>query len=60
LLQIAVFVDAGYLYAQGSALLAGQKQPRTSIRLVVSDALTQFAKTAEQVAPPARLLRIYW
>ena len=60
MLQIAVFVDAGYLYAQGSVLLAGQKQPRSSIRLVVSHALSQFARTAEQVAPTARLLRIYW
>ena len=28
MLQIAVFVDAGYVYAQGSALLAGSQQQR--------------------------------
>ena len=35
MLQIAVFVDAGYLYAQGSVLIAGQKQSRTAIELDV-------------------------
>ena len=60
MLQIAVFVDAGYLYAQGSALLAGQKQPRTAIQLDVPAALDQITNTAKQVAPTERLLRIYW
>ena len=33
LLQVAVFVDAGYLYAQGSALLAGERRTRLRNRL---------------------------
>lgn len=37
--QIAVFVDAGYLYAQGSTLLNGRKLGREPIRLSVSKAL---------------------
>jgi len=60
LLQIAIFVDAGYLYAQGSALLAGQKQRRETIRLSVKDALKRLAEEAEKAAPRTRLLRIYW
>lgn len=59
-LQVAVFVDAGYLFAQGSALLAGQKQPRQNIQLIAEEALSALCRTAEEVAPNARLLRIYW
>lgn len=44
--QIAVFVDAGYLYAQGSTLLAGQKQPRNQIALDTDWALEQLEKAA--------------
>lgn len=58
--QIGVFVDAGYLYAQGSALLAGEKQPRTSLKLSVKDVLNELTLKAEAVAPHARLLRVYW
>ena len=60
MLQIAVFVDAGYLYAQGSALLTGQKQARTSIRLSLDDVLSELSRTAQGFAPGARLLRTYW
>ena len=59
LLQIAVFVDAGYLYAQGSALLAGEKQPRASLRLSVKEVLKQLVEEANGVSPGSRLLRIY-
>ena len=58
--QIAVFVDAGYLYAQGSALLKGRKLSRESIRLSEKEALDQLGETACTVAPDCRLLRIYW
>lgn len=60
MLQIAIFVDAGYLYAQGSVLLAGQKQQRTSVRLSIKDALKHLAQKAGEVAPGVRLLRTYW
>ncbi|MDE0148130.1 MAG: NYN domain-containing protein [Rhodospirillaceae bacterium] len=53
-------MDAGYLYAQGSALLTGQRQRRETIRLSVKDALKRLAEEAEQAAPGTRLLRIYW
>lgn len=58
--QTAVFVDAGYLHAQGSALLAGQKQPRHLITLHVETVLRHLRDLAERCAPEARLLRIYW
>lgn len=59
-MQIAIFVDAGYLYAQGSVLLTGQKQRRETIRLSVKDVLNRLAEEAEKAAPQTRLLRIYW
>ena len=58
--QIAVFVDAGYLYAQGSVLLNGRKLGREAIRLSEKEALDELAKTACAVASGCRLLRIYW
>ena len=59
-MQTALFVDAGYLYAQGSSLLVGRKQERTAIDLTVEDVLKKLAEKAKEVAPAARLLRIYW
>lgn len=58
--QVAVFVDAGYLYAQGSALLAGSRQKRPQVRLRVDPALTGLKELAAGSASDARLLRIYW
>lgn len=60
MLQIAVFVDAGYLYAQGSALLAGSKQARHLVRLNVPLMLSDLRAQAKSAEPNARLLRIYW
>jgi hypothetical protein len=60
MLQTAVFVDAGYLYAQGSTLLAGSKQPRHLIRLNVPSMLADLRAEAKAVEPNARLLRMYW
>jgi hypothetical protein len=60
MLQIAVFVDAGYLYAQGSVLLAGSKQPRSRVRLNVPTMLADLLAQAKGVEPNARLLRVYW
>lgn len=60
MLQTAVFVDAGYLYAQGSVLLAGSKQPRHLIRLNVPTMLADLRAEAKALEPNARLLRMYW
>lgn len=57
--RVAVFVDAGYLFAQGSSLLSGRKLPRGQIAITsdrVVAALTEFATATSG----AELLRIYW
>lgn len=57
--RVAVFVDAGYLFAQGSAFLAGRKLPRAQVTLfheVAVKALAEFAIKLSQVP----LLRLYW
>ena len=43
-MQIALFVDAGYLYAQGSSLLVGQKQERMVINLTGEASQVGLAK----------------
>jgi hypothetical protein len=57
--RVAVFVDAGYVFAQGSVLLAGKKLPRGEIVLDHAAAARAFADFAERISG-ARLLRIYW
>lgn len=58
--QVAIFVDAGYLFAAGSAVLAGTKQPREEITLDQEKVVAALMQAAETVAPSVRLLRIYW
>lgn len=57
--RVAVFVDAGYLFAQGSALLAGEKLPRSEILLDHEAATKALATFASKVAGTP-LLRVYW
>ena len=57
--RCAVFVDAGYLFAQGSTLLTGQRQPRETISLT-APAVIQALKEVSQAAASLPLLRIYW
>ena len=57
--RVAVFVDAGYLFAQGSKALCGQKLERRYVSLdhqVAIDRLTEFAEATSKLP----LLRIYW
>ena len=57
--RVAVFVDAGYLFAQGSALISGQKLPRSQVTLnseTCSRLLAEFARSVSGVT----LLRVYW
>lgn len=58
--RTAVFVDAGYLHAQGSALLAGQKQSREQIIIDVDKTLSHLRKFCATNAPNEPLLRVYW
>jgi len=58
--RVAVFVDAGYLFAQGSVAIAGEKLSRTALSLEprrVRDVLVNFAKSK---AIGCSILRIYW
>jgi uncharacterized LabA/DUF88 family protein len=57
--RVAVFVDAGYLFAQGSVLLAGKKLTRGEITLdhgAAAEALAHFSRELTGVD----LLRVYW
>lgn len=58
--RVAVFVDAGYLFAQGSAALRGSKLHRQFMRLDVPAVITEITAAADTMAPGCSLLRIYW
>lgn len=58
--QIAVFVDAGYLYAQASILLTGRKQPRPLLSLDEGAVVAALTRLALERSEGGRLLRIYW
>ncbi len=57
--RIAVFVDAGYLFAQGSVELHGEKLTRGELRLNHEAVVAKLQAFAEQVSG-LPLLRIYW
>jgi NYN domain len=57
--RVAAFVDAGYLFAQGSVLLAGRRLTRGEVQLdheAVVRMLSAFSESVSKVP----LLRIYW
>jgi uncharacterized LabA/DUF88 family protein len=56
----AVFVDAGYLFAQGSTALTGSKKNRANLKLDEKAALTALIKIATKKTGGADLLRVYW
>lgn len=58
--RIAVFVDSGYLFAQGSAAVYGEKTSRTSIHVDPHKAIAALKAVAHAKAPNCELLRIYW
>ena len=57
--RVAVFVDAGYLFAQGSIELCGAKLARGDIALD-HDAVAAKLKTFAEAASKLPVLRIYW
>jgi hypothetical protein len=57
--RAAIFVDAGYFFAQGSNCLAGQKQARGDLSLDINKLLTALEKFSATVSH-VPLLRIYW
>lgn len=58
--RVAVFVDAGYLFAQGSTALTGSKKGRTSLQLNETAALAALTETALEKTSGGSLLRVYW
>jgi uncharacterized LabA/DUF88 family protein len=58
--RVAIFVDAGYLFAQGSAALTGSKKVRSSLILDAPAVVAELKNLAAVAAPGATLLRIYW
>jgi uncharacterized LabA/DUF88 family protein len=58
--RVAIFVDAGYLYAQGSAAVYGAKRPRVDLILDAPAAISELKKVSELKARGCSLLRIYW
>lgn len=58
--RVAVFVDAGYVFAAGSAAIVGQKAARETISLDAPVAIERLRALASSKAPDCKLLRIYW
>jgi len=58
--RTAVFVDAGYLFAQGSVILNGAKVTRSRIMLDEPKVVDLLAAFAEQCGGVSSLLRVYW
>ncbi|WP_428697289.1 NYN domain-containing protein [Stappia sp.] len=58
--RCAVFVDAGYLFAQGSAAITGSKKSRDQLLLNASVAVDALIAFACRKATDCRILRIYW
>lgn len=59
--RVAIFVDAGYLFAQGSTVLSGgSKKPRTEVALSPKAVIEELIEFARGRAQSCGLLRIYW
>ncbi len=58
--RVGVFVDAGYLFAQGSIALTGAKQERRHADLKQNQLLGLLQSVAFQQSEGRELLRIYW
>ncbi|EZO07569.1 NYN domain-containing protein [Pseudomonas aeruginosa] len=58
--RLGIFVDAGYLFAQGSTAIAGNPERRTNLSLNEEAVVTQLLETAADLSGGTPLLRIYW
>ncbi len=58
--RVAIFVDAGYLFAQGSVALAGSKRSRADVALNEAAAVSELIRFGLERDPGSSLLRIYW
>ena len=62
MMRVANFVDAGYLYAEGSKSLSSSGAPlsRIALALNIGEAVAKLRKTSSEKTEGAPLLRIYW
>ncbi|MCX5479705.1 NYN domain-containing protein [Kaistia geumhonensis] len=58
--RVAIFVDAGYLFAQGSVALSGSRVRRERLALEPVAAVHALKSIAAEQASDCRILRIYW
>ena len=58
--RIAVFVDAGYLYAEGSKAISGSHRSRSELTLAADVAVDRLCELALDKSKSATLLRVYW
>ncbi len=56
----AIYVDVGYLYAEGSRLLSGMRQPRHAIHVDYDGFLRFLEEFVADRQPQRELLRVYW
>ena len=59
-MRTAVFVDAGYLFAEGSKAVRGPIQRPYRVHLDIPGTMAKLKAYAEVTAPGTALLRIYW
>jgi uncharacterized LabA/DUF88 family protein len=58
--RAAIFVDAGYLFAQGSVALNGTKLPRPRLSLNITAVIAELTAVVKSNAVGCDLLRVYW
>ncbi len=59
-MRCGIFVDAGYVFAQGSTALFGAKQKQSELILKSSSVINLLIETKNKLCPNIELLRIYW
>ena len=60
MLNVAILVDAGYLYTGGAIALTGSAQNRENMLLKRPETIAKLKAAAKEKAHDAPLLRIYW
>ena len=58
--RVAIFVDAGYLFAAGSTALTGSKKSRQQLVLKKSATIAKLKEFSAEKAKNTDLLRVYW
>ena len=58
--RVAVFVDAGYLYAAGSIAIHGGKLQREMVTLNLPETIRKLTRAADVRTDGKPLLRVYW